>query len=300
MSDDARQASVLAVEAKMAAKAAKAAPEAPAIPVTPAAPPAPEAPEAPAADTADAAPPETPEGDQPDSAPEVDPLKIAKNKNRKLQRQIRKAQEQASYWRGMAEKPVASQPQPAAQPHRPDPLQEPQLADFNYDQAAHQTALRAWDRQQAVAEFELRQKAQQQTQSQAQKQAAFSKRLQAFEAKQPGAWQEVVTAPINTSDAMVEFIAESDTGPELAFYLAKHPDEANAIAQMSAVMAGRALDRIESKLTAAPAVRVAPKNPPPPPPPSLPSGPSGSTPVERWGMEDHMKRVRERKAQKFS
>lgn len=57
-------------------------------------------------------------------------------------------------------------------------------------------------------------------------------------------------APV--SAAMQEVIIASEYGPDIAYYLANHPDEAEKIANMSALAAAKALgkleDRIESKV----------------------------------------------------
>ena len=54
---------------------------------------------------------------------------------------------------------------------------------------------------------------------------------------------EVVIAPHIT-----DTILESDRGPEVAYYLAQHPDKAEAINAMSPIAAARAIGRIEASL----------------------------------------------------
>lgn len=66
-------------------------------------------------------------------------------------------------------------------------------------------------------------------------------------------YQEVVAntdAPM--SNAMQAAIMESDKGPQLAYYLATHPDEAADINDMTPIGAVRALTRIEDGLKAKP------------------------------------------------
>ena len=56
--------------------------------------------------------------------------------------------------------------------------------------------------------------------------------------------------PIN--DAMAEFIADSDAGPDVAYYLGKNPAKAAQIAEMTPVKAARELTRIEAEILAKP------------------------------------------------
>lgn len=56
--------------------------------------------------------------------------------------------------------------------------------------------------------------------------------------------------PIN--EGMAEFIAESDLGPDVAYYLGKNPSKAAQIAQLSPIKAARELTRIESELASKP------------------------------------------------
>ena len=58
---------------------------------------------------------------------------------------------------------------------------------------------------------------------------------------------EVVIAPHIT-----DTILESDRGPEVAYYLAQHPDKAEAINAMSPIAAARAIGRIEASLPGCP------------------------------------------------
>lgn len=50
-----------------------------------------------------------------------------------------------------------------------------------------------------------------------------------FAESQPDYYDKAYTAPINYSPAMLDFISTSDKGPEIAYYLADHLDEAKAI-----------------------------------------------------------------------
>lgn len=56
--------------------------------------------------------------------------------------------------------------------------------------------------------------------------------------------------PINSG--MAEFIAESDIGPDVAYFLGKNPAKAAQIAQLSPIKAARELTRIEAELASKP------------------------------------------------
>lgn len=64
-------------------------------------------------------------------------------------------------------------------------------------------------------------------------------------------FEEVVgesDAPV--TQAMSQAIVESDVGADIAYYLAQHPDEAKAIAQLSPIRQIAAIGRLESKVSA--------------------------------------------------
>lgn len=101
--------------------------------------------------------------------------------------------------------------------------------------------------------------------------------------------------PIN--DAMAEFIAESDLGPDVAYHLGKNPAKAAQIAQMSPVKAARELTRIEAEIASKP--KPKPSNAPEPINPvgtrgksSTSSLPSDDDDIDTWMRKE---RDRQRK-----
>jgi hypothetical protein len=56
--------------------------------------------------------------------------------------------------------------------------------------------------------------------------------------------------PIN--DGMAEFIADSDLGPDIAYFLGKNPSKAAQIAELSPIKAARELSRLEAEIAAKP------------------------------------------------
>jgi hypothetical protein len=102
--------------------------------------------------------------------------------------------------------------------------------------------------------------------------------------------------PIN--EAMTEFIAESDLGADVAYYLGKNPGKAHEISQLSPIRAARELGKIESELAARP--KANPSKAPEPISPvgqrgkaSVSSLPSDSDDIETW-MKKEQARMRSR------
>lgn len=66
-------------------------------------------------------------------------------------------------------------------------------------------------------------------------------------------FQAVVANPaLPINDGMAEFIAESDLGADVAYFLGKNPMKAAQIAQLSPMKAARELTRIEAEIAARP------------------------------------------------
>lgn len=85
---------------------------------------------------------------------------------------------------------------------------------------------------------------------------AFLERTEKAIDKYPD-FHEVAGDPsLKINEAMVEFISESDVGPDVAYYLGKHPSKAAAIADMSPIKAARELAKIEAEVSAKPTVKT--------------------------------------------
>jgi plasmid stabilization system protein ParE len=95
-----------------------------------------------------------------------------------------------------------------------------------------------------------------QAQAQQQQQAVlktFNERLAAAKARITD-FDDVVQGAIadhdvQVSPAMSEAITESEHGPDVVYYLAKHPDEALRISKLSPLAAAREIGKIEAKVT---------------------------------------------------
>lgn len=140
--------------------------------------------------------------------------------------------------------------QQVAQP--PPSTEKPTLESCNFDVEEHAEKMADWKFNQRELERDSRAHQNAMTQHVQQVKAKFEERVQEFEERLPGAWERAVNAPMRTTDAMLEVIAESPVGPELAHYLAEHLDEADAISRMSNARAASALGKLEAKIEANP------------------------------------------------
>lgn len=84
----------------------------------------------------------------------------------------------------------------------------------------------------------------------------FLERAEKASEKYPDFQQVAGNPNLPINEGMAEFIADSEAGPDVAYYLGKHPNEAAKIAQMSPIKAARELTRIEADVSSKPAVRT--------------------------------------------
>lgn len=179
-----------------------------------------------------------------------------------------KAQEarEKEYWRAQA-----LQVQQAAKPAEPPapPAARPKLADFEYDESRYEAAVVEFTRAEARAAAEAV-LAERENESAAKAKAqTFKERESAFKAETPDYESVAYYAPI--SNEVAELVKESESGPELAYYLGKNPEIAQTLSQLPERAAAREIGKIEARLAfqkeaakAAPPPAVS-KAPPPPP-----------------------------------
>jgi hypothetical protein len=143
------------------------------------------------------------------------------------------------------------EPKQPPQAKREQVREKPTLEQFDFDAQAHAEAVAEWmfeqkmtERDRQAAEAKRREQFQTLMQSIAEQEAAFAADHPDYDdvAKDP-------TLPI--SEVMAEAMHDSDSAPAIAYYLGQHREEAAAIAQMSPAAAGRAIGRIEAKLSVA-------------------------------------------------
>lgn len=146
-----------------------------------------------------------------------------------------------------------------------------QSSDDDYDEfdtdsiirrSSHETAKVIQEQQVMQARKEAARFQQEQVAAKVQE---FSASENEFAAKVPDYYESVKALnDIPHSGAVAELIIDSDKGPELAYYLAKHPNEAREVVNMSPIAAAKFIGGIEARLTASPAKTTtnAPKPPP--------------------------------------
>lgn len=177
---------------------------------------------------------------------------------------------------------------------RQQPAPEPVREQYRDDEAFNAAQLEHLAEQRAEEKLRQREKAQE---AERRSEAFFEKAEKAAE-RYPD-FQSVVSNPsLTINEAMAEFIAESDQGAEVAYFLGKNPMKAAQIAQLSPVKAARELTRLEAELASKPKATPS-KAPDPIRPvgqrgaPSASSLPSDDDPTDVW-IRKERERVRRR------
>lgn len=167
---------------------------------------------------------------------------------------------------------------------------EPKRDEFRDDEAFTQAQIDHLAERKAAEKLEQRKRAEQQEKV---AESLFEKAEKAKE-RYPD-YDAVVSNPtLAINDGMVEFIADSEHGADVAYYLGKNPIKAAQIAQMSPIKAARELTRIEAEIAAKP--KASPSKAPDPISPvgtrgraSTSALPSDDDDIETW-----MRKERER------
>jgi hypothetical protein len=194
--------------------------------------------------------PETapPEGTKPETENAADPSSAAEGKpsdspiepeKRRLDERFaeltkhrREAEREAAFWRDRAIRQEQEQ-QARAAPPPPTPAQpdvEKTLADFGFDEVAHQK----YEREQVVkvaseaAKRELR--AEQERAEHQRQVTTYVTRAKDFTKDHPDFDESV--RPLRLPEAVAKTVVHSEQGPELAYYLAKNPAFEAALRQM--------------------------------------------------------------------
>lgn len=130
------------------------------------------------------------------------------------------------------------------------------------------------------------------------RQEAFFEKAEKAAERYPD-FQLVVSNPnLPINDAMAEYIADSEMGGDVAYFLGKNPMKAAAIAQMSPIKAAKELSRIEGELASRP--KAQPSKAPDPIKPVGSRGPSSSShmPSDEDDVATWMEKERKRLAQR--
>lgn len=160
-----------------------------------------------------------------------------------LTKSFREAEREREYWREQAlrAQQQTQQPQPTQAATPEADSGEPTLESCDFDQSRYQRELYQ----------HLRKQEKQQEAEQAKRQK-FVEKVAAFRVEHPDYDQLVSNPNLPLTKPVVDVIHETDDPPAIAYYLAQNPEEAAAIAQMTPHQIGRAIGRIEAKLSAPP------------------------------------------------
>jgi hypothetical protein len=210
---------------------------------------------------------------------EVKSSKGLKKRFSKLTSEIRELRQQLDEAKKPAREAKEDSGTASPAPAKETTAAKPVLGDFDSYEAFNE----------ALVDWKLAQK------EQAHAAVAADKAAKVAEQNAQSAWQakiaaakiedfdEVVgSAEITLPAPVVEGIMTSDVGPQIAYHLASHPDEAQALVQMTPVAAVRKLGQLEARFEAAAKKTTSketpkPKTQPLPKPPAAVGGKSSST-----------------------
>jgi hypothetical protein len=207
--------------------------------------------------TPEAKPEEKPEGEKPEG--EVTPEQAAKREGRRFERRLDKAYRQRAEALARAElleKQLAEVRQPKA------PEGAPKLEDFDYDPEKYAAAKADFAKSQAQKEFETKQREQVNKQAQAKLLTEWEEKVSRAEDKYDD-FAEVV-GDLQPTNPLISAIMEAENGEDIAYHLAKHPKEAQRIANLSPFSAAREIGKLEAKLASKPEKPQTPSKAPAP------------------------------------
>ena len=128
----------------------------------------------------------------------------------------------------------------------------PARESFGDDEAYLNAQIEHLAEKKAAEKFEQRTRQSQQEKTS----EAFLEKAETVKAKYAD-FDAVVSNPqLRINVGMAEFIADSDNGPDLAYFLGKNPIKAEEIAAMTPMKAARELSRLEAEVGAKPPVRT--------------------------------------------
>jgi hypothetical protein len=179
------------------------------------------------------------------------------------------------------------------------PKEEPRRESFRDDEAFLNAHIEHMAEQKAIAKLAEREQAQKE-QAEAEER---EKRAEAFESraesvrKNNADYDDVISdARLHRADtvsnAMVDFIADSDVGADVLYYLGKNIKESQRIAELSPTRAVKELARIEAELVSKPQRQTS--APPPISPITANNGSAHKSPSDSDDTETWMRKERER------
>lgn len=157
-------------------------------------------------------------------------------------------------WRRLAQQLMESQGKPKEE--APEPPQPKPSEDQYTDYSQYLEALADWKADQKIkahlseVESQRQQEAQQRTQQE--KVQGFQAKAAEFAKEHPDYHVVAENPNVPISQPMFDAIVESDMGPQIAYHLGQHPEEASRISSMSDYGAARELGKLEAQLSIPP------------------------------------------------
>lgn len=231
--------------------------------------------------------------------------RIEKKKNRTREYINRINAENAELRRRVAER-EAAQPQPVTHQRQPATAEgEPTLEDHNFNVAEFQRAHSAWAVKNALEAERTKTQQAESTQQQQKVVDTYNERIADFADDHPD-FPEVVGSIAYPLSAEIQLaIMAHEKGAEIAYHLGNNDDDAFSLASIQPHLAAAAVERLASRLTAAPSpvpTQAAPTQPiqpkpissAPPPVPSVSGRSPTETPPEKLTDDEWYKREAER------
>jgi len=165
-----------------------------------------------------------------------------------LTRKWRESQQEAAYWKGLAEgKKAPGETQPDEKPDIPQAKPKPRQADFeNYDDYVE--ALTDWKTDERLSAFQ-REASQKAAGLRAQdNESQFQSRLMEG-AERYEDFDDIARNPIlPITPAMIEVLKDTELPADIAYYLGKNIKECTMISRMPPIQAARVIGRIEAEI----------------------------------------------------
>ena len=188
--------------------------------------------------------------------PQEKPRRSARDRINELTKRAHEAEREAQHWKEAAErKPAESADKPSPDKYGSYDDYVEALADWKADQRVSESFRRRdAERAQAAESRAVEAKAQ-----------AWHERQGAFRQATPDYDDIVGKSSVQVAPHVVDSLLDSDSGPELAYHLAKNPETVKHINSLSPLAAAREIGRIEASLStpAAPREKPASKAPAP-------------------------------------
>lgn len=218
----------------------------------------------------------TDEGLDPD---DIDLTEHVRKKINKKHRQMKEAQEEAAEDRRLAEsqynRAILAERKIAdletqlqalkKEPEKKEPeLKKPDIKDFTDDKGQvrwtdYTDASADYAAKKAVTDERARQAQEREQQARAQAETAFKARLDAATKKYPDFTEVVGKSETWFPNAVLQYITESDYGPDVSYHLATHPEAAERISKLAPIKAIAEIGKLELTFEKPPAKAEEPK-----------------------------------------